>query len=133
MDAANAACALLMCLHMHCRHEDMLAVYNRHLLLSESPVTRSRGRQQHTPMPDTPRSGISSAYDLEDSFLAEGECKHVLRHCSSVGVHVTLDMHCDLRIRGCMMYAYFAAANGHTAAGTLSAAASQIAFWVQPV
>ena len=82
---------------MHCRHEDMLAVYNRHLLLSESPVVRPRVRQQqHTPMPDTPRSGISSAYDLEDSFLAGGKCKHVLLPCLSVGVLLTLNMHLSL-------------------------------------
>lgn len=51
----------------------MMAVYNQHLLLSESPVIKYRkGRDAHMPMPDTPQSCVSSAYDLEDSFLAEG-------------------------------------------------------------
>ena len=52
----------------------MLAVYNQHLLLSGTPVVKFRGRRwQHTPMADTPHSQASSAYDLEDSFLAEGK------------------------------------------------------------
>ena len=56
----------------------MMAVYHQHLLLSESPVIKSRKRHQlHTPMPDTPRSHISSAYDLEDSFLAQGEERQI--------------------------------------------------------
>ncbi|KAL0033133.1 hypothetical protein WJX79_005148 [Trebouxia sp. C0005] len=56
------------------RHEDMLAVYNQHLMSSGTPVLKLKGRRfQHTPKADTPRSSASSMYDLEDSFLAEEE------------------------------------------------------------
>lgn len=57
-----------------CRHEDMMAVYNQHLLLSGTPVLKFKEqRWQHTPMADTPHSHASSSYDLEDSFLVEGK------------------------------------------------------------
>ena len=52
----------------------MMAVYNQHLLQSGTPVLRFKEpRWQHTPMADTPRSNVSSTYDLEDSFLAQGQ------------------------------------------------------------
>lgn len=55
-----------------CRHAEMMAVYNQHLLDSGTPVLRFQQRRwQHT-MADTPRSNASSTYDLEDSFLAQG-------------------------------------------------------------
>lgn len=59
--------------HWGCRHADMMAVYNQHLLQSGTPVLKfKKPRWQHTPMADTPRSNASSTYDLEDSFLAQG-------------------------------------------------------------
>ena len=56
-----------------CRHVEMMAVYNQHLLQSGTPVLRfKKPRFQHTPMADTPRSNASSTYDLEDSFVVQG-------------------------------------------------------------
>ena len=52
----------------------MMAVYNRHLLLSGTPVLKFKERRwHHTPTADTPHSHASSTYDLEDSFLAQGQ------------------------------------------------------------
>ncbi|KAL0018444.1 hypothetical protein WJX77_010041 [Trebouxia sp. C0004] len=70
------------------RHEDMLAVYNQHLMLSGTPVLKLKERRfQHTPMADTPRSNASSTYDLEDSFLAEDEDASQDRSDNEVSQH----------------------------------------------
>lgn len=66
-----------------CRHAEMMAVYNQHLLQSGTPVLRfKKPRWQHTPMADTPRSNVSSTYDLEDSFLAQGKPKRMVGHAN---------------------------------------------------
>ena len=63
----------------------MMAVYNQHLLKSGTPLLRfKKTRWQHTPMADTPRSNASSTYDLEDSFLAQGRPRLVLKAWQSL-------------------------------------------------